>query len=569
MSELRTGQHRRVLARFLASDKSKIRTADFKGAEHMVVPVIALVEGVIRPSNSTGPELALAEEFGHVPAGWNGRPVTSAHPEVDGRSVSANDPVVLESWQVGLVFQAAMVDKALHVEAWIDTARAKKLGGDAARLVERLEAGEDVEVSVGVFVDLEEKPGEYRGLEYQFVWHNVVPDHLALLREDETGACSIQMGCGAPRAAAAGSEEVPMSDKTGTAAADVAAVTRDNYKGFMARVAEVLGIRAGDPEPKVAMTDADLRGALDIALREAEPNYLGIYAVNDNTEVIYHSFAENGGGIRMYSRSFSMKAKKIVLGDNRTEVRTETSFVPAKGDDKQEAPAAPKAASKPCGCGGHDNAASAAPQETMNMKTKTERVKALVASKHTKFTESDQKWLEATPDEGIEVIEKQVAADEAAEAKAKADADAKQAADKAAADKAVADKAAADKQASDDAAQRAAAAAQPKALTTEELEKLMPQDMRDLLSEARAAKVAQHTSLVAQLKDAQAEYTEDELKAMTVEQLRRLSRLLDVDVPQAAADWSGMGLPRAAAAQAGSVYANPPDPWAKPQTKEK
>ena len=51
------------------ADTDAIRTDTFMDQEHMVVPVIALVEGVVHASNSPVPELALASEFARHPTG--------------------------------------------------------------------------------------------------------------------------------------------------------------------------------------------------------------------------------------------------------------------------------------------------------------------------------------------------------------------------------------------------------------------------------------------------------------------------------------------------------------------
>ena len=56
------------------------RRETFNGVEHLVVPLVALVEGVLQSSNAETPELALASEFGKHFKGWNGRPVVVNHP---------------------------------------------------------------------------------------------------------------------------------------------------------------------------------------------------------------------------------------------------------------------------------------------------------------------------------------------------------------------------------------------------------------------------------------------------------------------------------------------------------
>jgi hypothetical protein len=181
-------------------DKTSFRTESFMGEDHVIVPVVMLVEGVLQGMGSVAPELALAGEFGKIPDSWNGVPVVMNHPVVDGNAVSANSPKILEDYQFGVIFNAKMKDKKLIGEAWINTNRVKALKGEVASTMKRLEDGETVEVSTGLFTDLEEKQGKYNGEDYAGIWREVVPDHLAFLSAGVKGACSVEDGCGTPRA---------------------------------------------------------------------------------------------------------------------------------------------------------------------------------------------------------------------------------------------------------------------------------------------------------------------------------------------------------------------------------
>lgn len=182
------------------AETGKSRREKFNDVEHLVIPVIALVEGVLQGANSEGPELALASEFGKAPSGWNGRPVTINHPEIRGKHVSANSPDVLETEQIGQLFNTVLDGKKLKTEAWINVDRANELGGEIESTVARLLDGEVVEVSTGLFSDIEEAEGTHEGERFLGVWRNVVPDHLAVLSEGQIGSCSIADGCGANRA---------------------------------------------------------------------------------------------------------------------------------------------------------------------------------------------------------------------------------------------------------------------------------------------------------------------------------------------------------------------------------
>ncbi|MBO8687564.1 DUF2213 domain-containing protein, partial [Staphylococcus aureus] len=77
----------------------------------------------------------------------------------------------------------------------------EKVGPDAVKTYEVLEDGGTVEVSTGTFVSTDRSTGTYDGKSYTGEWHNMMPDHLAILPPGHTGACSIADGCGTHRAA--------------------------------------------------------------------------------------------------------------------------------------------------------------------------------------------------------------------------------------------------------------------------------------------------------------------------------------------------------------------------------
>ena len=183
-------------------DIAAIRTATLMNQEHTVIPCIALVEGVLWPANAPAPELALAEEFGRFPQGWNGRPVTYDHPKINGLPVSASSPDVLQDNAFGQLFNTELKGGKLHTEIWINEGRIASLGPEAQETVERLKNPDEnsaVEVSTGLFTMSEPITGEWEGKEYNAVWRNIVPDHLAILPMGIKGACSVADGCGAPR----------------------------------------------------------------------------------------------------------------------------------------------------------------------------------------------------------------------------------------------------------------------------------------------------------------------------------------------------------------------------------
>lgn len=190
----------RVMASTTAqADMSSIRTETWQGKEWTVVPVVAVVEGVLFGANAAAPEFAPASEFGKFPSAWNGRPVMMNHPQIDGVFVSASIPEVLDAYQIGTMFQTKLEDNKLKTEAWLDNARIAELGGVFQETLDRILNGDIVEVSVGAYIETIQKSGVFNGKSYSGVWSNVAPDHLAFLEEGQVGACSVKDGCGTPR----------------------------------------------------------------------------------------------------------------------------------------------------------------------------------------------------------------------------------------------------------------------------------------------------------------------------------------------------------------------------------
>lgn len=167
-----------------------IRHETLRGADHIVVPVIMMLEGVHH--GSRGPLLHTSEELSSFTASWNGIPVIVYHPEIDGEFVSANLPEIVDSQVAGTIFNARFESGKLKAEAWIDVNRISKI---SPMTMQMIEDGLPLEVSIGVFSDEEVVEGDWNGEHYTAIAHNYRPDHLALL-PDQEGACNWNDGCG-------------------------------------------------------------------------------------------------------------------------------------------------------------------------------------------------------------------------------------------------------------------------------------------------------------------------------------------------------------------------------------
>src|ERR1041385_2489586 len=95
----------------LAEATGAVRTEMFEDREHLVVPVVALMEGVIHAVNAATPEFVPGPLLASAPYGWNGRPLVLGHPTRDGQQVSANDARILESQGFGFIQNARAAGK--------------------------------------------------------------------------------------------------------------------------------------------------------------------------------------------------------------------------------------------------------------------------------------------------------------------------------------------------------------------------------------------------------------------------------------------------------------------------
>lgn len=177
---------------------NKARRVKQGGNEYLVVPMVALKTGVYQCANCDSPELYDAEVFARIPASWNDRPVTLGHPQREGLFVSAGSADVWAKEGLGRIRNARRDGDKLVMEAWIDVLKADEVGDEGAAVVDALEDEEQIDVSVGAFIETQNRPGIHGGKKFAKRQLSYVPDHVALL-PGQTGACSWEDGCGAPR----------------------------------------------------------------------------------------------------------------------------------------------------------------------------------------------------------------------------------------------------------------------------------------------------------------------------------------------------------------------------------
>lgn len=169
---------------------SKCRLETLEEKEFTVVPMVMLTEGV--HCGSMGPLLYNKKELSKTPVVWNHKPVVVYHPTMNGQGISACDQTVINSRKVGIIMNTTFEDGKLKAEAWLDATRADKVD---ERIMAAVQNEEMMELSTGVFIDIEDAEGEHNGEAYVGIARNFRPDHLALL-PDQIGACSIADGAG-------------------------------------------------------------------------------------------------------------------------------------------------------------------------------------------------------------------------------------------------------------------------------------------------------------------------------------------------------------------------------------
>jgi hypothetical protein len=493
-------------ARSRGMREGEITTKKYQGRDHLVVPVVALMEGVIHASNAEMPELVLAEEIEKNLSQWNGRPVMLNHPRINEELVSANSPEVMEQFQIGTVFNARMKDKKLLVDAYIDQEKMVNMGEEAQKLLASIKEGKTTEVSVGTQVVAEPKRGRLGNKNFGFVWRDISSDHLAFLPEGVTGACSIAMGCGSARELVAFIE--PHAN-----AGPLQTVLRSAEMSYdEIRTALYSKISAMSPPASfTAQAGGYIEAVFDDHFVWTAPDgkmYSQMYAIGEDGTV------ELDGQPEAVIRKITFEAASAYAGDETefddfvVELLAEHTVRGAAFNKKQylrdwylrkRGPGRSsdsRAAS--CGCSSASSHHASAEARSMDKKA---RVAAIIASGKTCFKTADAAVLEQLSDEAIKHIEEQV--EKVNEPDPEPELDPKV--------KAILE------------AHDAEAKKTPEQKQQEFL--MANPDIAKIVSEHKAAAAAKKTEFVTKLKAAQTVYKEDDLNAMDVPQLEKLAAL--------------------------------------------
>ena len=262
----------------------------------LIIPMVAIREGVFQCVNCPTPEFYPAAEFGRYPDAWNDRMVTIDHPRVAGRLVSAGTEGVWEQSGIGRIRNARLDGKKLKVEAHIDMVKASEVGSSALELIDMIVDGKPIDVSIAAFIDAIPHFGSFEGKNFAAVQTNYVPDHVAILPAGTRGACSFEDGCGVPRV----NEACTCNDKADCQCSAATAPA---------------GAELGD---------TNRREMLNAALAQKEPGFFFILAVFDD-HVVYRNERE-----QTLSRGFLIDEETgtVTLSDEVIEGTIVSEFMP-------------------------------------------------------------------------------------------------------------------------------------------------------------------------------------------------------------------------------------------------
>jgi hypothetical protein len=351
------------------------RTEQWEGREYRVFPVVALKEGVHRGSD--GSLFYPEEELEKFAEAWNGRPVPIFHPTaMDGRPVSSNQPAVIATQSVGYTFNFFYdrTLKALKGELWIDVGKAEQVHpGILAQMAQKME------VSTGLFSEMDAAPGAWNGEPYDAVARNYRPDHVALLPGGR-GACSWGDGCGVRANAQDGGEGQPGGQVSGLSA-------RLKDMAYSA-----MGILLALGKKPAGMSLEDVRSEVHKIVNSYDnPQWINFLRAVYDDSFVYLAEPINGNQpmspgspprqARLYRQEYKWDAGKPVTTGDPTEVKEETRYVPVAAN------------TVPAGADQSNQAKEDKPMANETKPCCEEKVQMLIEHEGTRFEEKDREWL--------------------------------------------------------------------------------------------------------------------------------------------------------------------------------
>ena len=471
-----------------------IRYETLEGTRYMVVPVVMMREGV--HAGTSGPVYYPPEVFGAIPPAWNGVPIVIDHTfNEQGMPVSANAPQ-FAGQMVGRIYNTKFEDSALEAEAWIDEARIQKISPAAYNAIM---AKKPLNVSTGSMSMVDNTPGTWQGEQYQKSLTGWIPDHLALL-PNAKGACSWEDGCG-----------IGFNSETDLVKnvyhKIVKFVSNVGYDG--AKFDERLEYRVLINEGYKALVNIIAR-KLDAMDDGMKLHFLEeVYSDNFVYRIEYIRPEGRGRESAYYKRGYEYREENNALEftGEAEQVNKVVNYVTVNSDTGGQE----HVSNKKCTCSEDKATALIDASEAFTSEDKDMIMNHMSEEKVDKLLEDAKAIANAKADKGGDGTDtgpskKEITLEEAAEVIAN---------------------------------NKDAAAAFIAKMKPNDVLSALPEDVQANIQRGLEADKEKHTTLVNKLKEAQSEFTEDELKTMNVLQLERF--LKAVGDPSSSVDYSAMG----------------------------
>ena len=171
------------------ANEFNLEHVEIEGKDYIKLPVVFLKEGILE--GSAGALLHKADIFKDYAEKFNKIPITYMHPSLNNEYVSVKDN---GTDVLGFLDNVSYNEqkRALQGYAYIDS---NLLESKYIHLNELINKNYNIEVSIGIYSEIENTEGIFNDRKYIGVVMNYEPDHLAILGE-LTGACSYKAGCG-------------------------------------------------------------------------------------------------------------------------------------------------------------------------------------------------------------------------------------------------------------------------------------------------------------------------------------------------------------------------------------
>jgi hypothetical protein len=262
-----------------------------------IVPVVAVVEGVLNG------ELAPIGIF-HANE-WDGIPVVDGHPvNAKGEYIQVNES---SKEKLGYLQGTQIKEGKMIANMELGVAVLENY----PEIQTKIEAG-TLEVSTGYLARTIEQEGEFNGKAYSAIQVEIIPDHLALLTNDR-GACSLDDGCGAPKANKHGE---PMKQKANKWPKD--ATTTGQMHSEPGSDKRLLTVNK--------MSFDDIRYAVYQALKEihSEDDFYNIWIMELFDD--YFIYEDKEGDF--YHQGYGLSGDKVALIGEKTKVDRVVTYEP-------------------------------------------------------------------------------------------------------------------------------------------------------------------------------------------------------------------------------------------------